>query len=122
MIEQFLIYLLSFIGFCLIQSFFINGVHEAFKGSAIRDDVNKTISYQGNILYMIMPRFLEKYKHRYWAKNLWTCVKCLSSTYGALTFWPTVIYLFGFKWEEIFIYIIDVFVLVTLNWIVYKKL
>lgn len=115
-------YLVGFCLFVVLQALAINGIKEALAGSALKDDINKTINYQGNILYMIAPKFFEKYKYRYWAKGAWVCIKCMSSGYGAITYWPIVVWLFGFHWIEVLIYIWDVFILVTLNWIIYKKL
>lgn len=122
--EQLIIDILFMIGFIvmsLLQAIIINGVHESLQGAALKDDLSKKTTYQGNILYMIAPRFIEKYKYRYWSKPLYSCIKCMSSIHGALTYWPLVIYLFGFKWEEIPVYLADVFALVFLNYYFYKK-
>lgn len=45
----------------------------------------------------------------------------MASFWGAVTYWPAVIYLFGFNLVEIPVFIFDVFILVTTNWIIYKK-
>lgn len=108
--------------FIIMQSFFINGVHECFKGKKLVDGVSGREDYQGMIFYMIAPKFFEKHRHKLWSKNLWTCVKCMSLPYGALTFFPMVIFLFGWHWQEILLFIFDVFILVSFNWFIYKKL
>lgn len=119
---EYLEYLIGFCLFVVLQAFAINGVHESMKGSAIKDDLNHKINYQGNILYMLAPWFFEKYKYRYWAKPIFSCIRCMSSVYGALTYWPVVVILFGFNWVELLIFVWDVFILVSLNYLVYKKL
>lgn len=113
--------IVSFILFCIIQSFFINGVFECCKG-ACTEDYQKGKIYSGNIIYMLNPKWFENNKHKEWSRPLYSCVKCMSSVWGAITFWPTVIYLFGFHWVEVPVFVINVFVLVTLNWWVYKRL
>ena len=111
MTEQLLNIVLGLSGFLLfaaIQSLVINGIKEAIG--------------KGMIL-SVFSKFIEKtIKSEYWRKPWVSCVKCMASTYGALTFWPFVLLLFGWHWAEILIYIADVFTLVTLNWLVYKKL
>ena len=106
--------------FCVIQAFMINGLYEAMRGKKL-DDINRGIVYEGSILYMVYPKFFEYAKDKYWAKPIFVCVKCMSSLWGAITFFPLVIYLFGWHLEEIFVYIVDVFCLVPLNYIIYKK-
>lgn len=116
-----LILLLCFVVFAIVQALFINGVHECFRGKKIVDEAGK-VEYEGMIFYMMAPKFFEKHRHKQWSRPLWGCVKCQSSVWGALTYWPTVIYLFEFQWEQIFIFIIDVFMLVYLNAFFYKQL
>ena len=122
MIEQILLYLISFGLFLVLQSLVINGIHECFRGEKLVDGISGKVDYQGMILYMIAPKIIEKYKRKFFSKNLYSCVKCMSSTYGAITFWPLVIYLFKWHWVEVPIFIFDVFSLVSLNWYIYKKL
>lgn len=49
------------------------------------------------------------------------CIKCASSLGGSITFWPSALYVFGFKPIEIFAWIFDIFVLVYVNFFLYKK-
>lgn len=118
-------YILYGIGFLLmafIQSLIINGVHECLQGSAIKDDLKGKVFYQGEILYMLAPKFFEKAKHQNWFKPFGGCVKCMSSVFGALTYFPLVIWLFGFQWVQIPIFFADALVLVVLNWLIYKRI
>lgn len=119
---EYLEYIVCFFLFTILQSLAINGMHESMKGSALKDDINNKINYQGNILYMISPRFFEKYKYKYWSKPLFSCVKCMASVYGALTYWPIMILLFGFNWFEVLVFVWDIPILVSLNYWIYKKL
>jgi len=120
MAQEIVLYLVSFLIFVVLQAMAINGIFELFRGSKINDLIKGEI-YKGNLFYMISPKFFEKNKDKFWASNLFGCVKCMSSTYSLITFFPLVIYLFGFHWEEIFIWAFDAFILVFLNYFFYKK-
>ena len=111
----------GFILFMVIQSIFINGINELFKGACI-NDINKGKICKGNIGYMLAPKWFEQYKNTEWSKPLWSCVRCMASVYGSATYFPFVIRLFGFHVWELFIWIIDVCSLVYLNYYFYKKL
>lgn len=107
--------------FIFMQAAYINGFFESCHGGCI-NEIKKGRVCTGNIIYKINPEWFENNKHRDWSKPFFSCVKCMSSIHGAITFWPTILYLFGFHWVEIPIYIFDVFILVTVNWFIYKKL
>lgn len=98
---------ISFFIFMVIQSFFINGVYYCFS--------------KGNVFNRINPEFFEKNKKKIWALPLWSCIRCMSSVWGTSTFWIAIINIFGFRPIEIYYYIIDIGCLITLNWIVFKK-
>lgn len=115
-------YIASFFLFALLQSLFINGVHYCFKGSGIKSEVSGNTIYDGNIFYMINPKFFEKVRYKIWIKPLWGCVRCMSSFHSLITFWPVIICIFGFHYWEIGLWVFDALILVTLNWVVYKKL
>ena len=102
--------LFGFMIFVILQSFFINGVHYSFS--------------KGNVFYLMNPIFFEKHKEKrtWWSLPIWLCIRCMASVWGLATFWPVAIGYFGFNVVEIPICIFDVVVLVSLNWIVYKKL
>lgn len=121
MIEHVFLYIISFLVFIFLQSLMINGVYEAFKGSCW-EDMKEGRKCSGNIFYKISPSFFEKHREKNWTLNLWGCVKCMSSIYSILTFFPLVIYLFGFHWVEIYVWVVDAFSLITLNYWIYKKL
>jgi hypothetical protein len=64
----------------------------------------------------------EDYKYTKWLrKPIIQCIKCMSSFWGALTFWPVVLFLFGFNWLEIPVFFADMFSLTYLNWVLYLK-
>lgn len=121
MIEQVFLYSLSYLIFVFLESLAINGVHEAFKGNCW-EDIKKGKMCDGNIFYKVNPTFFERHKGKTWTLALWGCVKCQSSVVGGVMFWGAVLPLFGFNYLEIPVYIFNTFILVTLNWIVYKKI
>jgi hypothetical protein len=64
----------------------------------------------------------EDYKYPVWLrKPIIQCIKCMASFWGALTFWPVVLFLFGFNLIEIPIFFADMFSLAYLNWVLYLK-
>jgi len=121
MIQEVVLYLVAFMIFVVLQSLAINGIYELFRGGCIENDMKKGRVCSGNLFYMISPEFFERNKNKTWASPFFGCVKCMASFYSLITFFPTVIYLFGFHWEEIFIWAFDAFILVFLNYFFYKK-
>ncbi len=113
--------LIEFILFSILQAAYINGFFESCRGGCV-DDLYKGRVCTGNIIYKINPEWFERNKHKYWCKPCFSCVRCMGSLHGAITFWPAAIYCYGFHLVQIPVYIFDVFVLVTLNWYIYKKL
>lgn len=115
-----LIQLASFIAFAFLQGMVINGIYEAFRGKCVQD-INKGEICGGNIFYKINPKFFERHRDKTWTLPLWGCVKCMASVWGGITFWTTMIILFGFHWQQILIFVADVFALVFINAYLYKK-
>lgn len=114
-------YLIGFLIFVLLQAVAINGVYELFRGGCV-NDIKEGRKCSGNLFYMIAPDFFERNKNKKWGNPLWSCVKCMASVWSAITFFPLVIFIFDFHLVEIFIWVFDSFVLVTLNYWVYKRL
>jgi hypothetical protein len=50
------------------------------------------------------------------------CIKCMASSVGTVTFWPTCLFIYGWHPMEIFVWIMDLFLLVSVNWYIYKKM
>lgn len=94
--------------FVVLQSFFINGVKYCFE--------------KDGIFYKISPTFFERVKDKVWTQNLWRCVKCMSLPYSMLTFWPAILLRYGYHGSEILLWIFDVFILIPLNFQIYKKM
>lgn len=116
--------LYGIIGFCLftiVQALVINGIHFCFSFSCT-DDIHKGKICSGNVFYKLAPNFFQKHKSKTWTLPLYGCVRCMASLHSLWTYWPVVLILFGFNPIEIIVWIFDMFTLVTLNWIVYKKL
>lgn len=71
---------------------------------------------------LIFYKEYQEYKYSKWLrKPIIQCIKCMSSFWGALTFWPIVLFIFGFHLLEIPIFFADVFSLTYLNWVLYKR-
>lgn len=100
-------YIIAFSIFVVLQSIAINGIYESMR--------------QGNLLYPF-KNWLSKYVSNHWMKPLGDCIRCMSTVYGGITFWGTVLPVFGFCYFEIWVFIIDVFILCSLNYYFYKKL
>lgn len=116
-----ILYLMGFCLFVVLQSLAINGIHYAFQGGCLQE-MNKGKVCKGNVFYMLWPAFFERNKTKWWSAPCWSCIRCMSSLWGAITFWPTTIYLFGFHWVQIGIFLFDVPTLCSLNFYIYKKL
>lgn len=116
-----ILYLVGFCLFVVLQSLSINGFHYSMQGGCV-NDLHKGKVCKGNALYMICPSFFESNKNKWWSAPLWSCIKCMSSFWGAVTFWPVVVYLFGFHWPEIGVFLFDIPILCSLNYYIYKKL
>lgn len=114
MIDIFLL-VFGFAIFVLLQAAFINGMYDFMKGYM---DSGKA---HGNLGYLLFHEFIEKHDDKVWAKPIFSCVKCMSSFWGAVTFFPPVIMLFGFHWNELIIFFYDVIILVFLNFFLFKK-
>jgi len=101
-----LIYIVCFLIFIVLQGLFINGVRDLFN--------------EGMVLYKLRL-FIDSHVNEFWRKPLYSCVKCMASFWGAITFFPFAIYLFGFRWEEILVYGFDAIILVYVNYFFYKN-
>ena len=113
--------LFGFFIFLIIQSLAINGWHECFTFNCVQDLVKGELCH-GNIFFKLFPKFIKDNKHKTWSKPIFGCVKCESFVIGSITFWGAVLPLFGFHYYELIVWVFDMFALVTLNWIIYKKL
>jgi hypothetical protein len=120
MVEHVLLYTILFGIFVVLQSLAINGIHECFKGSEWKD-LNKGDTYSGMIFYPIARWMKRNIKQQWILKPTVDCIKCASSFWGAITYWPIVLIVFGFYTVEILIFIFDMFILVYLNYFFYKK-
>lgn len=92
--------------FVLFQGLAINGFQQAMD--------------EGMILYPY-KKWLQRQK-KWIGKPMGLCIKCSASIGGTVTFWPTVLYNYGWHSFEIFSWIFDIFVLVSVNWIIFKKM
>lgn len=96
-----------FILIVFLQSLIINGL---------------SFSFEKGMVLEWWPKLVKKYiKNEFWHKPLFSCIKCMSSIFGYITFWPVVIYFYDLQWVQIPVFIADVFILVWLNFFIYKK-
>jgi hypothetical protein len=102
-----LLWLLSFALFVLIQGVAINGLYESFS--------------DGQIFHKMAPKFIDKNRGKWWTKPLYSCTKCMASVWGTVLFWSAVIPIFGFAYYELLVWVIDIFVLVVVNFQIYKR-
>jgi hypothetical protein len=101
-----IVFLVKFLLFAFIQALFINGLKDSFSKDMIFDKPAEWIS---------------KKLGPWWSKPIVGCIKCMSSFWGGVTFWPTVLLLYGFQFWQLPVYVADVFILVYLNWFLYKR-
>jgi hypothetical protein len=101
-----LILLVTFLAFSLIQSMFIVGVKDCFGESMI---------------FYKLGVWIKRNIGEYWSKPLFSCVRCMAGVWGAITYWPAVIFTYGFDWVEVPVFIINIGVLIYLNWFLYKR-
>jgi hypothetical protein len=121
MIEQVVLYIIGFSIFVGLQSLVINGIKTCFEGGCI-NDLDKGRVCKGMIFYKLNPEFFEINKDKWWAHPIYVCIKCMASFWGACTYWPIVLWLFGFHYSEVPIFIFDMFILTYLNYFFYKKI
>lgn len=112
-------YILSFSIFVILQGLAINGIKEVFDGKEVNELGKGMVTY-GNVFYPLR-KWLSKYISEYWQKPLWGCIRCMASFYGTITFFVTVLPLFGFNLFEVWVWVCDIFILVTVNWLIYKR-
>lgn len=92
--------------FVLFQGLAINGFQQAMEEGMIFNPYKK---------------WLQKQKH--WiGMPMGLCVRCMSSTGSVVTFWPAVLYRYGWHPTEVFAWVFDIFVLVSINFWIYKKI
>lgn len=98
--------LVTFLLFSLVQGLFILGVKSTFEEGMI---LKKPAEW---VRVKLGP---------YWSKPFVGCIRCMSSVYGTITYWPVVLYEYGFCIWQIPVFVVDVFVLVSITWFLYKN-
>lgn len=99
-----LIYLIEFCILLLLQSIIINGIYRAFK-------------------LLGLTAYLDKKIKKEWIKKpIFKCIECCSSFWGTIIFYPAVIWAYGFHVWEIPVWVCNIFALVVLNFIIFKKI
>lgn len=98
--------MINFLIFVILQGLAINGFQQAMDEGMIFEGYKKWLK-----------------KQKPWmGKMFGLCIKCASSVGGSITFWPAALYAFGFRPIELFAWVFDIFVLVSVNFWIFKKL
>ena len=90
--------MLSILIFVFLQGLAINGFQ---------------LSMDDGMIFNPYKKWLQK-KKSWIGKPLGLCIKCMSSVGGSITFWPIVLYKYGWHPIEVFAGIIDIFILIYL--------
>lgn len=98
-------YELQFLLFTLCQSVVILGISNAAEKGYILERPAKYIQE----------------KLGWFSKPIIGCVRCMSSFWGSATYWPVVVWRYGFEWWEVGIWVANIFALVYVNWFLYKR-
>lgn len=96
----------AFILFVFCQAFFINGWNA---------------SLDTEMIFNPLKKWVTKVLGGFWSKPIVGCVKCMASFWGSVTYWPVVVFLFGFHCWQLGLFVADVFILIPVTWIIYKK-
>jgi len=97
-----------FIAFLPLQSLFINGMYFCFE--------------KGSIFYNLAPSFFDSNANKQWAKPLWKCIRCMASVHGTITFWAIVFPIWGINYFSVVAWLFDIGILVSLNFVLFKKI
>lgn len=98
--------MLEFLIFVLFQALAINGFQQSMDDGMILNPYKKWLQ-----------------KRKSWiGKPLGLCIKCSASVGSIVTFWPVALYCYGWHPFELFAWVFDIFVLVSVNFMIYKKL
>lgn len=92
--------------FVLFQGLAINGFQQAMDEGMIFNPYKKWLQK--------MPSWI--------GKPFGLCVKCSASVGSIVTFWPTVLYCYGWHPFELYAWVFDALILISVNWIIFKKL
>lgn len=98
--------MLELLIFIFFQGLSINGFQQSMEDGMILNPYKKWLQK--------MPSWI--------GKPLGLCIKCSASIGSIVTFWPVALYVYGWHPFEIFVWVFDIFVLVSVNWILYKKM
>jgi hypothetical protein len=98
--------LIVFLLFVICQGAFIVGLKSTFEEKMILEKPAK---------------WIRETLGEYWSKPFVGCIRCMSSVYGFITYWPAVLYEYGFHFWQVPAFIFDVFVLVYVTWFLYRK-
>jgi hypothetical protein len=99
-------YIVSFSLFVVLQSLAINGIKYSMQKGMILENFGL---------------WMKDKLGDYWFKPFGGCVVCMASVWGTITFWISILPIYRFNIYELWVWIMDVFILVSVNSIIYKK-
>ena len=98
--------MLEILIFVLFQGLAINGFQQAMDEGMILNSYKKWLL-----------------KRKKWiGKPLGLCIRCAASVGSAVTFWPCALYCYGWHPFELYVWVLDALVLISVNFIIYKRL
>lgn len=98
--------MLDILIFVFLQGLVINGFQQSMEDGMILEGYKKWLKKQKSWI----------------GKPGGLCIKCLSSIGGTITFWPVVLFMYGWHPVELFVWVLDMLSLVVVNFWVFKKM
>jgi hypothetical protein len=98
--------MINFFLFVILQGLAINGFQQAMDDGMILSGYKSWLK-----------------KRKSWIGKMGgLCIKCSASIGSSITFWPTALYFYGWNWFEVLVWVFDALVLISVNWLIFKKL
>lgn len=98
--------MLELLIFVLFQGLAINGFHQAMDEGMVLNTYKKWLQRQ----------------KKWVGKMGGLCIRCAATIGSIVTFWPSALYGYGWHPFELFVWVFDALVLISVNWIIYKRL
>lgn len=98
--------MIDFLIFVILQGLAINGFQQAMDEGMILNGYKNWLK-----------------KRKPWVGKIGgLCIKCSASIGSIITFWPTVLHFYGWNPFEILVWLFDALALISINWIIFKRL
>lgn len=84
--------------------------------------IDKTIQVGLTATGVYFYKVYEYYRFsKYLRKPIIQCPACMSSIWSIFSYWIPVLYVFGFSWPVLYLGIVNMFILVCLNWLIFSS-